>query len=138
MLWFKTKVLNRFRRKENHPEKINVLIATSILEEGIDVPACNMVVRFSKINTFRSYIQSKVLSIQKIIVLKPLIFVYTGSSKSQRFNFLHLFESTRIARYKLWFNELHRNWTRKHSTSNKFRFFEQFSRIPRKNFLKKF
>jgi endoribonuclease Dicer len=35
-----------------------LLIATSVLEEGIDVPSCNLVVRFDRITTFTSFVQS--------------------------------------------------------------------------------
>jgi len=34
------------------------LVATSVLEEGIDVPSCNLIVRFDKIPSYTSYIQS--------------------------------------------------------------------------------
>lgn len=51
----KDKTLKKFRSHE-----INILISTNIVEEGVDVPACNMIVRFSKIQNFGSYIQSKV------------------------------------------------------------------------------
>ncbi|CAG2100109.1 unnamed protein product [Medioppia subpectinata] len=37
----------------------NVLVATSVLEEGLDVPRCNLVVRYDPPKTFREYIQSK-------------------------------------------------------------------------------
>lgn len=39
--------------------RINLLIATSVIEEGVDVPKCNLVVRFDLPQNFRSYIQSK-------------------------------------------------------------------------------
>ena len=35
------------------------MVSTSVVEEGIDVPACNLVVKFDFPTTFRSYIQSK-------------------------------------------------------------------------------
>ncbi|KAH7160714.1 hypothetical protein EDB81DRAFT_324140 [Dactylonectria macrodidyma] len=39
--------------------KINLLVATSVLEEGIDVPACNLVVCFDKPGNLKSFIQRR-------------------------------------------------------------------------------
>jgi hypothetical protein len=39
--------------------KINLLIATSVLEEGIDVPACNLVICFDTPKTLKSFIQRR-------------------------------------------------------------------------------
>ncbi|CAF1473348.1 unnamed protein product, partial [Didymodactylos carnosus] len=39
--------------------KINCLIATAVVEEGLDIPQCNLVFRFNKPNNFCSYMQSK-------------------------------------------------------------------------------
>ena len=34
-------------------------MATSVVEEGVDIPQCNLVVRFDEPGEFRSYVQSK-------------------------------------------------------------------------------
>lgn len=47
-------VLRQFRR-----HKFNLLIATCVVEEGLDIPKCNMVCRFDFPKSFRSYVQSK-------------------------------------------------------------------------------
>ncbi|XP_051158648.1 endoribonuclease Dcr-1 isoform X2 [Leptopilina boulardi] len=47
-------VLKRFRIHE-----CNLLIATSILEEGIDIPKCNLVMRYDFPKNYQSYVQCK-------------------------------------------------------------------------------
>ncbi|CAK9295605.1 unnamed protein product [Gordionus sp. m RMFG-2023] len=47
-------VLTKFRRGE-----LNILIGTKVIEEGIDIPKCNLVIRFDLPQNFRSYVQSK-------------------------------------------------------------------------------
>lgn len=47
-------VLDKFKRGE-----INLIIATSVLEEGIDLQECNLVISYDMPQTFRSYVQSK-------------------------------------------------------------------------------
>ena len=48
-------ILRKFRHRE-----FNVLISTGILEEGLDIPRCNLVVRFDLPRHYKSYVQSKV------------------------------------------------------------------------------
>ncbi|XP_058793942.1 endoribonuclease Dicer isoform X1 [Phymastichus coffea] len=48
------KVLTRFRNGT-----INCIIATDVVDEGIDIPSCTLVVRYYAPPDFRSYIQSK-------------------------------------------------------------------------------
>lgn len=38
---------------------MNIIVSTDVLEEGIDISQCNMVVRFDLVKSYRSYIQSK-------------------------------------------------------------------------------
>lgn len=38
---------------------INLVVATSVLEEGIDVPACNLVICFDELNNLKSFIQRR-------------------------------------------------------------------------------
>lgn len=47
-------VLKRFRM-----HSCNLLIGTSVLEEGIELPKCNLVIRWNLPTTYRSYVQCK-------------------------------------------------------------------------------
>lgn len=48
------KVLERFRQNET-----NLIVTTSVLEEGVDLQMCNLVICFDAPNSYRSYVQSK-------------------------------------------------------------------------------
>lgn len=48
------KVLEKFKNGEN-----NLIIATKVLEEGIDLQECNLVICYDKPENFRSYVQGK-------------------------------------------------------------------------------
>jgi len=39
--------------------QVNIIVATSILEEGLDVQTCNLVIRFDPCPTVCSFIQSR-------------------------------------------------------------------------------
>ena len=40
-------------------DKINILIATSVIEEGLDVSSCNLVVSINEVLNVKSFIQTK-------------------------------------------------------------------------------
>ena len=48
-------MLRKFRNQE-----INLIISTQALEEGIDLPRCNLIVKFGPPASYKSYINSKV------------------------------------------------------------------------------
>ena len=39
--------------------KYNIMLATSVVEEGLDIPACNIVIRYDFPQTYRAYVQSR-------------------------------------------------------------------------------
>lgn len=38
---------------------VNICVSTEVMEEGVDIPACNLVVRFDDSKNFRSFVQSR-------------------------------------------------------------------------------
>lgn len=47
-------ILDKFRSR-----KINVLVGTNVVEEGVDIPKCNLVVMFDFPQNFRAFVQSR-------------------------------------------------------------------------------
>ncbi|KAK4278616.1 hypothetical protein QN277_016440 [Acacia crassicarpa] len=60
-----SKLQNQTRKKQNEIVEefrmglVNIIVATSILEEGLDVQSCNLVIRFDPSATVCSFIQSR-------------------------------------------------------------------------------
>ena len=50
-------------------DKYNILVSTSVLEEGIDIQACNIVVRYMYIKDMIAKIQSKGMCMLNIIII---------------------------------------------------------------------
>lgn len=48
------RVIERFRKDE-----INLIVCSSVLEEGIDLQSCNLVIRYDNPQTFSAYVQTK-------------------------------------------------------------------------------
>lgn len=48
-----TQIVNKFHKRE-----LNLLVATQVVEEGLNVPACNLVIRLDSITSYPSFIQS--------------------------------------------------------------------------------
>lgn len=82
------KVNKRVLKSFNNGEK-NVLIASDVLEEGIDVQLCNMVVKFDPPTTMRSYIQSKGRARSRI----SKYYILTETSNSECYRKISKFET---------------------------------------------
>ncbi|KPJ19859.1 Endoribonuclease dcr-1 [Papilio machaon] len=58
--YIQSKDTKNFKKSSNTCKgDLNTLIATSVIEEGIDIPQCRLVLRFDPPAEYRSYIQSK-------------------------------------------------------------------------------
>lgn len=64
------KALDRFKQGE-----INLIVSTSVLEEGIDIQECNVVICYDTPETFRSYVQCKGrarMARSQYVIMSPL------------------------------------------------------------------
>ena len=76
----------------------NLLVATSVLEEGIDIPECNLIVRFDKIRTYCDYVQTKgkdLLKAEKTLKNFNIISKNCRKGKMQESFLLHASKSQR-------------------------------------------
>lgn len=63
-------VVKRFRRNE-----LNMIVASSVLEEGVDLQMCNLVMCVDYPKSFRSYVQSKGrarMSTSNFVIMAPM------------------------------------------------------------------
>ncbi|KAK8567711.1 hypothetical protein V6N12_006288 [Hibiscus sabdariffa] len=80
-------LLNQTRNKQNEIVEefrkgmINIIVATSILEEGLDVQSCNLIVRFDPSSNVCSFIQSRGRA--RMENSDYLLMVESGDSKTQ-------------------------------------------------------
>nr|XP_022903592.1 endoribonuclease Dicer-like [Onthophagus taurus]XP_022903593.1 endoribonuclease Dicer-like [Onthophagus taurus] len=51
--------VNRTIIKEFYAKSVNLLVASNVLEEGVDVPMCQLIIKFDEPKDYRAYIQSK-------------------------------------------------------------------------------
>lgn len=64
------KALDRFKQGD-----INLIVSTSVLEEGIDIQECNLVICYDTPETFRSYVQCKGrarMARSQYVIMSPL------------------------------------------------------------------
>lgn len=76
--------IEKFKNKET-----NCIISTNVLEEGIDLQMCNLVIMYDHPDTYRSYVQSR------------------GRARDQKSKYIVMLEED----FKLKFEKNKRNWT---------------------------
>lgn len=69
--------------------RLNTIVTTSVLEEGIDLPVCSTVIRYDEATTFRVYVQSRGRARQKIssyVSLCPTDKCFEAEDRINKFN----------------------------------------------------
>ncbi|XP_031345881.1 endoribonuclease Dicer-like [Photinus pyralis] len=54
-----TNKMNKIILHDFKTKKVNLLVASNVLEEGVDIPTCTLVVKFCAVTNYCAYIQSK-------------------------------------------------------------------------------
>ncbi|KAF7489838.1 Endoribonuclease Dicer [Sarcoptes scabiei] len=78
-----------FHRIKN--KEYNLILATSVFEEGIDLPACNMIIRFDGNENYRSYIQSRGRARSKqsfFYIFTPKKYLKSTNEQLERYHFI--------------------------------------------------
>lgn len=75
-------------------EDINLLIATTVIEEGVDIPHCTFVCKFDHPKDYRSYIQSKGRARNK----ESLYYIFLGCDDYEKFqqNYMEYVETEKF------------------------------------------
>lgn len=77
--------LQKFRNGQ-----LNVLVTTNVLEEGVDIRNCNLVIRFDPATDFRSHVQvlNDILFIHIIYIFHLFSQVVEFAGRMEQFTFL--------------------------------------------------
>jgi endoribonuclease Dicer len=77
-----------------HQKSLNILISTKVLEEGLDVPSCNFILRYDPILTYPSFIQSMGRARQKGAKFYALVEQKKNDKEQSKINKYKTFRST--------------------------------------------
>lgn len=83
------RMLDKFRTGD-----LNVIVTTSVLEEGIDLPTCSTVIRYDKARNFREFVQSRGRARQRDSTFVALSELGDSADMQKCLNIFHDFEVT--------------------------------------------
>lgn len=63
--------LRKFRNRE-----VNLLVAWSALQDGVDLPRCNLVIKFDLPDDYRAYVYAKVSALSRSNLVFNMIFFH--------------------------------------------------------------